>query len=213
MTGQLPTIEKALKEDGLFRKVWINFFRGLGDALSADGTIETGDIIVNSLTPNRLNSSDADKKIVSVLNFALWALGTTSEIEVSDNGDGTITIGLPDDVAITNNLDASNTITIGNNLNVGNNADIINDLDVGNNLDVGNELNVSANCSIGDSLNVVNDISAGADITAGNDLTVGVDAEIGNDLQVDNDALIERDHTVNRNVYLKSNIKLYFDNV
>lgn len=39
--------------------------------------------------------------------------GTANEVEVTDNGDGTFTIGLPDSVTITLDL------TVGNDVNVG----------------------------------------------------------------------------------------------
>ena len=106
----LPTIGKALKEDGQFTEVWINFFNEFVDTFASDGSLTLGDITLNNLTANRLTASDSSKKVVSVLNLALWVLGTTDEIQVTDNGDGTITVGLPDDVTITNDL------TVGNNL-------------------------------------------------------------------------------------------------
>ena len=45
-------------------------------------------------TASRLVATAADKKLVSVADFTAWISGTANEIEVTDNLDGTITIGI-----------------------------------------------------------------------------------------------------------------------
>ena len=52
-------------------------------------------------------------KEMYTLIAAIIIYGTTNEIEVTDNGDGSWTVGLPNNVTITNNL------TVGDDVNVG----------------------------------------------------------------------------------------------
>jgi hypothetical protein len=49
---------------------------------------------LSSLTASRLIASDADKQLVSVSNLASWVAGTANEVDITNDGDGTITIGL-----------------------------------------------------------------------------------------------------------------------
>lgn len=53
-----------------------------------------GGLTLTGLTPNRLVQTDADNAVVSVSNLANWIAGTTNEIDITDDGDGTITIGI-----------------------------------------------------------------------------------------------------------------------
>lgn len=59
-------------------------------------TIATStDVAVTSLTASRLIASAANKVLTSVSNLASWIAGTTNEITVTDDGDGTVTLSLP----------------------------------------------------------------------------------------------------------------------
>lgn len=51
-------------------------------------------IQVLSLTANRLVASDATKTLVSVSALSSWVAGTASQLTVTDDGDGTITLSL-----------------------------------------------------------------------------------------------------------------------
>ena len=51
-------------------------------------------IVVTGLTASRLVSTNATKGLASVSNLASWVAGTANEIDVADDGDGSITIGL-----------------------------------------------------------------------------------------------------------------------
>jgi len=51
-------------------------------------------VTLTGLTASRLASTDADKKLASVANLASWVAGTANEVDVADDGDGTITIGI-----------------------------------------------------------------------------------------------------------------------
>lgn len=59
-----------------------------------------GGVKISSLTPLRLVSSNADKALVSVPNLANWVAGTTNQVTVVDNLDGTATLSLPQDIHI-----------------------------------------------------------------------------------------------------------------
>lgn len=59
-------------------------------------TIATStDVAVTSLTASRLIASAANKILTSVSNLTSWIAGTTNEITVTDDGDGTVTLSLP----------------------------------------------------------------------------------------------------------------------
>lgn len=65
----------------------------LATALDKDKSPTFASIILSDLTASRLISSDASKKLVST-NLFTWVAGTANEVDIADNGDGTITIGL-----------------------------------------------------------------------------------------------------------------------
>lgn len=50
---------------------------------------------VTALTASRLVQTDGVSTLASVSNLASWVAGTTNEITVADDGDGTITLSLP----------------------------------------------------------------------------------------------------------------------
>jgi hypothetical protein len=50
---------------------------------------------------NSLLCTDADKDVVSVTNLASWVAGTANQVTVTDDGDGTITLSGPQDLAVT----------------------------------------------------------------------------------------------------------------
>jgi hypothetical protein len=53
---------------------------------------------LNDLTASRLVSSDQNKKLVSIAALSAWIAGTANQITVTDDGDGTITLSLPQDI-------------------------------------------------------------------------------------------------------------------
>ena len=63
-------------------------------------------IDLGSSTALRLLSTDASNTLVST-DLNSWIAGTANEVEITDDADGTVTIGLPDDVIITGNLAAT----------------------------------------------------------------------------------------------------------
>ncbi|MBU2177588.1 MAG: hypothetical protein KJ556_21050, partial [Gammaproteobacteria bacterium] len=56
--------------------------------------------IFNNLTATRLVQSDSIKRLTSVADFTAWVTGTANEVTVTNDGDGSITLSLPDDVDI-----------------------------------------------------------------------------------------------------------------
>ena len=51
-----------------------------------------------NLTASRLMATDASEKMTSVANLASWIAGTANQITVTDDGDGSITVSLPQNV-------------------------------------------------------------------------------------------------------------------
>lgn len=69
-----------------------------GQHLSVTDTPTFDGVILSSLTANRLVSSDGTKALVSVAALTAWVTGTTNQIIVTDDGDGTITLSTPQDI-------------------------------------------------------------------------------------------------------------------
>lgn len=68
---------------------------------NGDGTITLSlpdSLQLNGATASRLLATDADKKTASVADLTAWIAGTANEITVTDDGDGTITLDLPDTI-------------------------------------------------------------------------------------------------------------------
>ena len=58
----------------------------------------TGGIILSALTASRLMASDGSKALVSVANLQSWIAGTSNQIITADDGDGSITLSLPQNI-------------------------------------------------------------------------------------------------------------------
>ena len=66
--------------------------------LSVGGTLDvTGGITLGSLTASRLTATNVNKELVSADLYA-WMVGTTNQVTVTDDGDGTVTLSLPQDI-------------------------------------------------------------------------------------------------------------------
>lgn len=134
-------VEQFMYPDGesMDERWWI-FFTGLESP--ANGTLPS--VIVDDLTPNRLVASDASKQLVSVAALSSWISGTANEVEVTDNGDGTITVGLPNDVSITNDLSVLNDFSVSNDAAVGNDLSVANDATIENDATINNNVYIKA---------------------------------------------------------------------
>ena len=69
-------------------------FRKIGSSvLGPNSSVIFNDLTLNALTASKLIASDANKKLVSS-DLINWVTGTANEIDIADDGDGTITIGI-----------------------------------------------------------------------------------------------------------------------
>jgi len=57
--------------------------------------------IITNLTASRIVYSDGTKSLQSIANLASWVAGTSNQIIVTDDGDGTITLSGPQDLDVT----------------------------------------------------------------------------------------------------------------
>jgi len=67
--------------------------------LNADSTPTFASLTLTSLTASRLLATDSDKTLISS-DLINWVDGTADEIEIADDGDGTITIGIVDPLIV-----------------------------------------------------------------------------------------------------------------
>jgi hypothetical protein len=84
---------------------WINLesiindlARTLGQGLSSLDSPEFVGLTLSGLTVSRLVATDADKVLESV-DVIDWITGTDNQINIGDDGDGTATLSLPQDIA------------------------------------------------------------------------------------------------------------------
>ncbi len=61
-------------------------------------SVTTGTYTSSDLTISRIVASNGSKELVSVTDLTTWVAGATDEIDVADDADGTITIGLDNSV-------------------------------------------------------------------------------------------------------------------
>lgn len=88
--GTLPTFSQFLSQGSST----IGDGTGAG-GLTVNGTATSTNLKVTALTASRLVATAADKLMTSVSNLASWIAGTSNEITVTDDGDGTVTLSLP----------------------------------------------------------------------------------------------------------------------
>lgn len=72
----------------------------LASALDIDKSPTFASVILTDLTATRLVQSDTSKKLSSVSDLTDWIAGTANEINIADDGDGTITIGIVDPLTV-----------------------------------------------------------------------------------------------------------------
>lgn len=68
--------------------------------LGPDATPTFAGLTLTGLTASRLIQTDANKVLASVTNLTSWIAGVANEIDISDNGDGTVTIGIVDPLIV-----------------------------------------------------------------------------------------------------------------
>lgn len=86
---------------------WINLeaiindlARSVGQELSSISEPTFAELTLTGLTASRLVASDADKQLEST-DLTDWVAGTDNQVEVADDGDGSLTLSLSDDLIIT----------------------------------------------------------------------------------------------------------------
>jgi len=62
--------------------------------IDTDADVEFDSIVLGDLTALRLIGTDGTKKIISIADLTSWITGTTNQIIVTDDGDGSITLSL-----------------------------------------------------------------------------------------------------------------------
>ncbi len=94
--GSPALIPKVQKDD------WVNLNRVLRKlafaAFGADAVPSFGSVMFNNLTPTRLTFTDTNKVLASVADLAAWIAGTTNQVNVANDGDGTITLSTPQNI-------------------------------------------------------------------------------------------------------------------
>jgi len=73
-------------------------FQKLGKQLGPDAKVPFAGLTLDDLTASRLISTDSGKTFESVEDLTAWIVGTTNQIIVTDNGDGTLTLSTPQDI-------------------------------------------------------------------------------------------------------------------
>jgi len=78
-----------------------DIYHYLDEIKSVDNkTFEMGDASFSSLTASRLLALDASN-VVETTDIVNWIAGTTNQITVTDNGDGTVTLSIPSGAVLT----------------------------------------------------------------------------------------------------------------
>jgi hypothetical protein len=70
----------------------------LDQSVETDADVTFASLTLTDLTASRLTATDASKLLVSVAALSAWVAGTTNQIVVTDDGDGTVTLSLPQDI-------------------------------------------------------------------------------------------------------------------
>ena len=99
----MPTT--PMNVDGVMPLEWQEYFRLLYSRVGGqviqynlDELIDIVNLYFDQLTANRIVATDSDKYLVSVENFDSWIAGTSNQITVTDDGDGTVTLSTPQNI-------------------------------------------------------------------------------------------------------------------
>jgi len=65
--------------------------------LGSDADVTHASITLSDLLASRLIATDSGKTFESVADLTAWIAGTTNQITVTDDGDGTVTLSTPQD--------------------------------------------------------------------------------------------------------------------
>ena len=84
--GSVPFVKSNLLVEDNTNLIWNNITK----------VLTLGGALLKNLTASRLIASDGNKNVVSVANLASWIAGTINQILITNDGDGTVTISIPD---------------------------------------------------------------------------------------------------------------------
>lgn len=73
-------------------------FRKISKSLGYTAIPKFKAVTLSDLTASRLVATDSSKVIVSVADLAAWVAGTSNQIVVTNDADGTITLSCPQDI-------------------------------------------------------------------------------------------------------------------
>ena len=85
-------------KDGDWRSVRDAINKLASIKLGIDSTPTFSSITLSGLTASRLIQTDASKTFASVSDLTSWIAGTTNQITVTDDSDGTVTLSTPQDI-------------------------------------------------------------------------------------------------------------------
>ncbi len=94
MTEYANTINLPVAGSPRFEQDTTMAIARLRASLGPAGTPTFSTLALIGLTANHLVSTDANTAFASVANLASWIAGTANEIDITNDGDGTITVGL-----------------------------------------------------------------------------------------------------------------------
>ena len=110
-TGILGTVKQITVTDNGDGTVTLS----TPQAIDVSADVEFDTVKLGDATASRLMSTDANKKIVSIASLSNWIAGTASQIEVSNDGDGSITLSIPGSFLTDAFLGTANQITVTDN--------------------------------------------------------------------------------------------------
>ncbi len=92
-----PTGEFAFLSLGTSLSISTTTLNTIQGIRTADSPTFTG-LNLSGLTASRLMATDGSKNLASVSNLASWVAGTSNQVSVSDDGDGSITLSTPQNI-------------------------------------------------------------------------------------------------------------------
>ncbi len=92
----MPLIPEPINCDASVKRA----IRLISRKLGYTGNPIHANLTLTDLTASRLIATDSGKTFASVADLTTWIAGTTNQIVVSDDGDGTITLSTPQDIHV-----------------------------------------------------------------------------------------------------------------
>jgi len=100
------------------------------ESVPAFEEIQVGTVTLDNLTANRVVSTDSSKSLASVTDLTAWVAGTTNQITVTDDSDGTVTLSTPQDTDIDADVEFNSVTAVSYNIVCNNNEVVCNQEEV-----------------------------------------------------------------------------------